>query len=473
MSGGGFVIADEASDLVSALKLVSSGDAQVTEFEPGADRSVRWTLVRATDQGLAESASVEAWDAYDRARKALIPVAGQLIDHPLMTLGGDKELLDKARAVLATYAVAIGIGEAYSISTRGTELDRGGQETGGLVLALDVVFVRTASEFVAVAAPTHPFHLWRWVALHDLLREYGAELAEIGQEVLEPLVTDPPAVCPGFMLSPYAVEGQIDRAVPFLPTGSFASLPLFAEPTSRQSSRFRVRALGKVAERLIRLMPHSALGLRVALVDPPSVSGCLEDLLVLTNCFDEQAAVPLHALVVRTRPAQDPTDEEDQEVANLARELTDQGGTLTVLPPVSGIAEAPAALANDTVHLAVVFNPGSGNVVRIGVSAPPPLSPLAAPRTYKYDAFDDRLDVVVAGDSAPFGTYHELFCRALDVPRTDFVGRRSGVSQSSRYLESLAKSAVWLTIIDQTIEPTLRIGGTERLDWRSTVAEMS
>lgn len=464
---GGLVVAEEASDLVSALKLVASGDAKITEFEPGAERSVRPTLVRAVDMGLAHPAVVEAWDAYARARAHLLPRCDQLIDRPLMALGGDGKLLDLARTVLSAYGAAL---EAIRTTVAGLEGQNSIDAARRLLataLALDVTFIRTGSEFVAVTAPTHPFHLWRWVALIDLLKDHKNELTDIGQDVLEPLVSDPPAVCPGFVLSPYAVEGEIDRAVPFLPIGSFASLSLFAEPTSSQSTRFRVRALGEVAERLIRLMPHAALGLRVALVDPPSVAGCLEDLLDLPNCFDELRAVPLHAIVVRTRVAQDRTDEEEQDVANLARELTDQGGTMRVLPPVEGIAELPGALEAEPVHLAVVFNPGSGSVVRIGVAAPPPLSPLAAARTYRYDAFDDRLDVIVAGDSAPFGTYHDMFCRALDVPRTDFVGRRSGVSQTARQLESVAKSAIWLTIVDQTVEPTLRIGGTERLDWRS------
>lgn len=464
---GGLVVAEQSSDLVSALKLVASGDARVVEFKPGAERSVRPTLVRAVNMGLAAAAAVGAWDAYVRARAELIPRSGQLIDHPLMALGGDRNLLASARNVLTAYGAALDAIRTTVASLEAQNSIDPARRLLATALALDVTFVRTASEFVAVAAPTHPFHLWRWVALIDLLQDHKTELADIGIDILEPLVSDPPAVCPGFVLSPYAVEGEVDRVVPFLPTGSFASLPLFAEPTSRQSTRFRVRTLGKVAERLIRLMPHAALGLRVALVDPPSVAGCLEDLLELPNCFDEAHAVPLHAIVVRTRAAQDATDEEEQDVANLARELTDQGGTLTVLPTVAGVLELAGALSTEPVHLAVVFSPGSGSTVRIGVAAPPPLSPLAAARTYHYDAFDDRLDVIVAGDSAPFGTYHEMFCRAQDVPRTDFMGRRSGVSQTSRQLEGVAKTAIWLTVVDQTVEPTLRIGGTERLDWRS------
>ena len=103
----------------------------------------------------------------------------------------------------------------------------------------------------------------------------------------------------------------------------------------------------------------------------------------------------------------------------------------------------------------------------MGLVAPPALSPLVVPRAYRYDRFRDRLDVVVAGQGGQFGIYHELFCDALEFPRSDFVGRRSGASRQDAELAALAPHGLWMVLIDQGLEPTLRIGDTRRLDWRS------
>lgn len=464
---GGLVTAPDASDFVAALKLVSSGDAEVEEFKPGDERHVRWTLKRAADQGVAPQDALARWDAYADARAELLPFAAQLIDHPLLALAGDKELVVRSNALLAAYSRALEAVQQTAAALESQSSIEASRRLLACALALDVCFVRTNTEFVAIAAPTHPFHLWRWTTLLDVLQRHREELDAIGQDVLEPLVTDPPAVCPQLVLSPFALPRGLDRSRAFVATGSFGALPLFGEPTSRQSGKFRARSLAMISERLLRLMPHASFGLRVVLVDPPSVAGALEDLLDLRSTFDEETAVPIHAVVARTQSAREATDEEDDEVAALARDLKDQGGTLTVLAPVAGMQELAELLASHQSHVTVVFHPGSGEAVRVGLTSPPPLSPLAAPRAYRYDAFDDRLDVVVAGDTAPFGLYHDLFCRTLDIPRTDFVGRRSGASQSARALEAIARTAVWTIVVDQSVEPTLRIAGAERLDWRT------
>ena len=464
---GGLVTAPDAADFVAALKRVSSGDADVEEFKPGADRQIRWTLKRAADQGIAPHDALARWDAYAMARAALLPVAGQLIDHPLLAMAGDSTIVKRANDLLETYGAALEAAQRTAAALESQSSIEAGRRLLALMLALDVAFVRCNTEFVAVAAPTHPFHLWRWTTLLVVLQQHRQELEAIGQEALEPLVTDPPAVCPLLVLSPFALDTPLDRSRPFVPTGSFGALPMFAEPTSKQTGKFRARSLSKIAERLLRLMPHASFGLRVMLVDPPSVAGALEDLLDLRSSFDEEATVPIHAVVTRTRAPREATDEEDDEVAALARDLKDQGGTLSVLPPTQGLRDLPELLSTHQAHIAVIFHPGSGESVRVGLSAPPPLSPLAAPRAYRYDAFDDRLDVVVAGDAAPFGLYHDLFCRTLDIPRTDFIGRRSGASQNARHLQAIARHAVWTVVVDESVEPTLRITGAERLDWRS------
>ncbi len=466
---GGLIRTEEAVDFVAAQKLVASGDAMLEEFRPDHELHVRGTLRRAVERGIAEPSVLERWDGYATARATLLPGASALIDHPLLALAAGGPTPERAKALLEAYGLAIA---AVKETARALEEQGSHPAAKRLIaccLALDVVFVKSGDEFTALAAPTHPFHLWRWVTFSEILDRNREELKVIGKEALEPLVTDPPASCPQLLLSPFAVEEGTDRDRPLVPIGAFAALPLFAEPTARQAGKFRSRELARIAARLLRLMPHAAFGFRVALVDPPSVAGALEDLIEMENPFDEDGMVPIHATVLRTRSAADATDEEDDAITQLARDLTDQGGSLTMaaLPDNRrGLKEVAEYLERQPVHLAAVFDPGVSESISVSLANRPSLSPLIVPRAYKYDRFDDRLDLVVAGDAEPFATYHEIFCKSLGVPPTDFVGRKSGASQCKRQLEKVARTTVWLTVIDQAIEPTIRIEGAQRIEWR-------
>lgn len=465
---GALVSTDQEVDFVGAQKLVASGDAEVEEFRPGDTNSVRDILQRAADRGFVSADALERWDAYAVARAKLLPHANALIDHPLLALVGSADLLANARELLGTYTAALAAIVETSRALEERNATDAARRLTGTALALDVAFIATPAEFVSIAAPTHPFHVWRWLSLVALFEEHRDELRELGKDTLQPLVTDPPSACPQVVLSPFALRARrLDRSRPFIPTGSFAALPLFGEPTARQLGKFRARSLAKIAQRLLRLMPHAGLGLHVALIDPPSVVGALEDLLELDNPLAPGETVVLHVTVARTRAARETTDEEDDAVSTLARDLADQGGTLVVLSEGANLREVAAKLKVCPPHIAVVFDPGTGERIAVPVAQRPSLSPLITPRAYRYDEFDDRLDMVVAGDAEPFATYHDLYCRTLDVPRTDFIGRRSGASQNARALQEIAEACVWMVVIDQALEPTLRIGSTLRLDWRS------
>jgi hypothetical protein len=465
---GGVLAAPAAADHVAAMKLVGSDDGVTTElFRPEEENEVGEIIKRAVNRALAPRSTLDAWQGYASARSSILPHTAALIDHPLLALAGDKRLYENVQTVIATHKVALSAIKdlAHALEQQGSA--DASRRLIAKAMVLDIVFIQSAKDFVAITAPTHPFHLWRWITLLDLLQQHTAEVNAIGRETVEPLITDPPTVCPQIVLSPYAVSTSLARPYPFIAGGTFASLPLFVEPTARLTSSFRARSLGKLAERLVRLMPHAALGLRVALVDPPSISAAVEDLLDIPNPIEYEASVPVHVVVLRTKRQSDQTEEEEELLGQMVGELADQGGSISILPELASANDLLPALQRRPMHMTVVFHPGNSEEMRLGIARPPPLSPLIVPRAYRYDAFDDRLDLVIAGDTEPFRSYHEMFCKTIGIPMESFVGRRSGASMMAKKLEAIASTCVWLTVVDQAVEPTLRIIGAERLDWRS------
>lgn len=464
---GGLVLADEATDFVRATKMVAAGDARLVPFSFADEHHVRGMLAKGVDRALLDRGALEAVDRYAETRAKLLPSQQALLDHPLLALAGNAELKQDVAAMLSAY------GEALDAVRRAAQrlTDSGSVEPGrrliAKMLSLDLVFIHFGGEWQAVAAPTHPFHLWRIHALLEIFQGHLDELKEIGDEALKAVIADPHTSAPHVVLSPYAAgDGEVAHAHTLTSAGSFGALPMFTDPQGRHGGKFRIVALAELAKRLMRLMPHAAIGLRVTLVDPPSVAGTLEKLVSLDSVLDDDLLVPLHATVLRTKPAPEATDEEDQKLANIAKELVDAGGTLTVRPDLSSLDAVADYLKDNPAHITAVFDPGEARVVRLGAVKPPPLSPLTLPRSYHYDAFDDRINVIISGDVPLFSSYHDLFCKTIDMPTSDLLGRRSGASESRRDLERLTRSTVWLSIVDQGVEPTFRIAGAERLDWR-------
>lgn len=463
---GGIISAPKHDDMLAAIRGVGLEDVSIEHFVPRADEDVGGILRRAVDMALVPATALSSWDAYVSTRTQLLERSCvPLIDHPLLALAGNERLRTLCEKLVSSYAKAMEsvVATADALDKRGS--DQAASRLRAGAARLDVVFVALANGWNAVLSPTHPFHLWRWLALAGLLTENRSELQQIGEDALESAVTNPLGSTPPLVLSTFTPGIRIDRTRAFVPNGVLGTLPTFSEPANLTGAGTRLPSLVKICERLIRLMPHAARGLRVALVDPPSVAAAVEDLLSVQSPLTERP-VRLHIGIVRSRRPPLQTEEDDESLAFLARELRDGGGTLEIPQRVDGIPAASKHVADFRPHLCVVFFPGQPERVSVGVARPPKLSPLLAPRVYEYDEFDDRFEVVVAGESDQFNGYHDLFCRSLGIPREDFVGSRSGASKSASDLERLSLSSVWMTVVDENVEPTMRVNGAQRIDWR-------
>src|SRR5207244_3329939 len=150
-------------------------------------------LMRAVEQGLAAPSVLQCWDAYAAARNALLPDQAELVDHPLLYLAADPGLRERARSVLDSFAAALQAVQEVADALRLSGSYESAKEVRSKGLCLDLVFIRSRDGFNALAAPTHPFHLWRWLALFDLATAHRIELAGPARDSVAGLVSDPPA----------------------------------------------------------------------------------------------------------------------------------------------------------------------------------------------------------------------------------------------------------------------------------------
>lgn len=461
----GGLLTTDAEDPIAALKRINDDDCQIEPFKPSAERGIEETLRLAVERSLVAEDTLRRWGRYVDLRTDLLQHKHDLAADPLVALS-DEPVARLVSAALEAYGAALeAVSEAFQALMSHGSHDRA-RRLAAQALALDAVFIRTGGGMSAVIAPVHPFHLWRYAMLASVLREHADEIRQITRDSISDLLGELPPVSPNLVLSNFAVDTPLKHSYPLIPIGVLGSSVEFAEPTTRQLGRFRGKALSQVCQRLLSLMPHAGFGLRVALVDPPPLDGVLADLARSRSVLGDASPLPLHVTVYRTRKAGDLSDEESEALDDCAQDLSHSGGTLEIERPMP-LAQIRDRLKERPAHLAVVFDPGEGDSRPVGVISPPPLSPLATSRVYRYDSIDDHFDVVIAGESPYFRLYHEMFCHLLDVPRDNFYSRRSGANGRLPHLAEIAEHAMWTVVADQGIEPTINLAGARRIYWRS------
>lgn len=463
---GGLLEATNTYDLLIALRQPHGDRIRAVRFIPHEKDWPAEILQRAIRMGYADSSVGEIWDEYERHRANLLPYRQALSDHPLLCLAAEEAVRDNVANLLRSYRQLVQEVQHTIHSLAYAGAPEAGRRLSARLLALDLIFVRTKETVDAVCGPTHPFHLWHWFTLYELIAAERERLSAEEIKLLQETTRTPPPTAPHVLLSPFVVP-DLDHPRVLVANGRLAALPLFSEPAARLYGPDGSRALGDLAERFLRLQPHSGQGLRVALVDPPSLPEILDGLITLTNPIDPYTPVPVHLRVYRTRNAPEPPSDEQEPMDRLSAELTERGGSLHFETQFGSTEDIALDLQRHPAHLVAVFDPGAARDLTVNVVDPPPLNPLVLPRVYRYNAFDDRIDAVPAGTGGPFGAYHELFCALLARPTTDFVGRRSGASQDVEKLAPLAEHAAWLVVLDRGLEPTLQIKDCMRLDTRS------
>jgi len=183
---GGVVVAHTAPDIVDALRQLGAGDVEAVPFDP---RAVDWPydlLSRAVQRGLGSSDLLSVWHNYEDARSALLARASELVSYPLLLFAGDEEAHRQGEKLLSAYDVLLN-----KVQTLATELrSRGSIDANrrliGRLLSLDLVFFLCDDDVSALTAPTHPFHIWRWLRLAELLRDHGRDLSAEERECTAP-----------------------------------------------------------------------------------------------------------------------------------------------------------------------------------------------------------------------------------------------------------------------------------------------
>ncbi|MBF0305005.1 MAG: ATP-binding protein [Alphaproteobacteria bacterium] len=465
---GGIIHSDVANDYIETLKMLEGGEATTTEFLPlqSAQGAIRWLIEKALSHYSPQSDVLSVWTGYVEARARVLKHKVDLVDHPLLSLIHDEQLLQDVEALVTAYGAMMDAMAQLRDVIRARS-PNAAKALMSKALALDVIYLKYAENgTVAVAGPTHPFHLWRWAQIARLLKANTKDFQDLGDDMVLRYVLNPPVSSPHVLLTDFVAEDGQDRV--YIGVGAIGSLPLYGPPDARTTTRFRADGIGDIAERLVRSVPYAEFGFEVAVIDPPSVVEFVDAISTVNRGRNRNELIPIHIRVFRTREAPATTDEEDSEMEELAASIHDSKGSFDAYPGILNLAQITEALQNRSAHYVAVFEPGDAQSFKVGIDISPTLSPLIVPRHYNYDPLEDQFTVTIVGSSTPFGAYYDLFRELLSLPQNNTIGRRSGANRWIPDLAKLGENTIWFSLIDQGIEPTLSIPKTIRLDKRTT-----
>jgi hypothetical protein len=443
---GGLVKID-LDDIDDLLRRFNVEDHVIARWQRDDIRKVLDHIAEASDGGGVIAAS---FDAYDKARTAILPYLRALTSEPLVVAANEEARKALLAAVGAYEELTQGIREHYDeiFEAVGSDID----ELVGLLLLMDTIIIQGGERLFALLSPVHPLFIWHHATYAKLVKAQRDQLDERDRD----LVADAARRLPNFLTSLYVPAAAVGNGNSLNLAGKLGQLPYYSDDVESNSSDDGLEAVTDLLKGYLALEPHARAGFRVALIDPPDAGAYLRTVVDLRDAGILEGA---HVVVYRHQTARLAVelrlDEDDEDrVAQVFRALNmDRRFTFEVrdLPP-----EEVGPGDDEPFHVAVVFDRSGGRTTRARPAAHP-IQPLAIPRRIHYSVIDKTVEL----EPAPGGLFQSYY---------KVVGRIAEGSGQAAYLavhqekglrealNTLSQKVAWTAIADRQVDRDLAIG---------------
>ena len=456
------------------LARASGGDlgTMVRNFQQSAEVIEPWESTKIADliNAFAETDSQfepirEAFEDYDAARCALLPMVRELCVEPLF-VAVNPESAALVSEVAQTYQHLV-----TTIRRHHTALRESFAEDARvlleLVLLIDTVFLDNGSSLVALLTPLHPLLLWHYA-------EYARVLTH-QRDVLEPddralLLSElerngVPLFLPSLGV-PRLISEDAPLSLPF--AGRFGGLPQFIREASAGTQSDGLRPIRKLLEAFVDMHPASAEGLRLAVLDPPDAA---QFLIACCDLADGKNLRGAHVTVLRSREGigaelQLSTDEE-RRVQQRFGDHADRRFTFETIRVAEDDFAPPDGL---TPHIYIAVDRTQRSHASAGAE-PQEIQPLANRRRLAYRLSSGTLDL----EPEPGGIVAD-YCRLAELAVGSSILSYPRTHQAEELRERLrqgAQQVPWYVVVDGHVDRDLDIGGLRVLTARERTRDVA
>lgn len=408
----------------------------------------------------------EAFERYDAARCAVLPIVRQLCVEPLFS-AVNPESTTLVSEVVETYQhLVITIWSHHTALRESFAGDA--RELLERVLLIDTVFLDNGSSLVALLTPLHPLLLWHYAEYTRVLidqrdalepRDRALVLAELERNGV-------PLFLPSLGV-PRLVSHDAPLSLPY--AGKFGGLPQFIGEANAGTQSDGIGPIRKLLEAFVDMHPASAEGLRLAVLDPPDAAQFLVACCDLADGKDAKLR-GAHVTVLRSRavgPELQLSTDEERRVQQRFGDHTDRRFTFETVRVAEDDLAPPEGL---TPHIYIAVDRTQRSHESAGAQ-PHKIQPLANRRRLAYRLRSGTLDL----EPEPGGILAD-YCRLAELAVGPTVLSYPLTHQAADLrarLQQGAQQVPWYVVVDGQVDRDLDIGGLRVLTAREGIRDVA
>ena len=319
------------------------------------------------------------------------------------------------------------------------------------LLFLEVLYIKTPTEWKAMLLPLHPIYLWRFNEVFKSLTTQ-TELSETDAKSLIEVMTQLPQILNFVVVDSFiTVENKVELPC----SGTYEMLPTFENKTNRYLGYDGIECVEQILSRWVAFAPYTKKEIRICTVDAPAHATVLKTLRDFLDANPESRIVYSVYLTRgqngNTEIAKLDYDSKDYEVRDLIR-----SGRLSLnIRNVEGLNDIKRELDKKPVHVAFYFDQSSYKIEHGPSTQQLYINPLVVTYDYSYDQMRKRGVIFPSSDmkSGIIGDYfrvmnHANIFSSRNTPRPTY----NPEATISDLLTTVAdKETIWLTAIDRSI----------------------
>lgn len=320
------------------------------------------------------------------------------------------------------------------------------------LLLLDVIFIKTPSDWKGILLPLHPLFLWRYYEVFKSI-DRSEEFSENDAENLAKVFTDLPQILNFLVVDNSITTDNTNIELPC--SGAIEMLPTFENKTNRYLGNDGIECVEEILTRWLAFAPYTQKEVRISTVDAPSSASVLKSLKDYLQKNNDGKVVYTIFLTRgqngNNEMAKLEYDSKDYEIG----EFISQGRLSVSIRNVANLQEIKTVLTDRPVHIAFYYDQSSYSIEHGPTTQQLYINPLVVTYDYDYDTLTHRGEIFPSTDmeSGIIGDYHKLM-RTADLTSFNRTPRPTyNPDADIRALLSTVKDkqTVWLVAADRTI----------------------
>ncbi|MFZ3173086.1 MAG: FtsK/SpoIIIE domain-containing protein [Carboxydocellales bacterium] len=385
-----------------------------------------------------------------KSRRVLLSNIDLIMYYPILSFGVDASLQEALIEYVDSWASLL---RAYCNNEHAMHeiSQKGSNFVARALLLLDVLYIKTPTEWKGMLMPLHPLYLWRYYEVIKELTNNREQMSEEDAKDLTQVLSSLPQMM-NFLVVDKMITNSISAELPC--SGSIEMLPTFENKTNRYLGYDGTQAIEEIMSRWVAFAPYTKNEVRICTVDAPDMPSILKSLkaFIEKNGCDR---IVYCAYLTRNQNGNSELakldySSRDYEVGDLIK----RGKIAIIIKNVSSPLEVKKELQQKPVHLAFYFDQSAYSIEYGPSTKNLYISPLVVTYDYEFDDITHRGEIFPSSDmdSGMIGDYHKVM-RYADVVSANRNPRPTYNSDAdiSSVVSTIADGETqWLIAADRT-----------------------